>query len=254
MLYGLDCLAPPSDSQARTMLRYGWSFLNVYVGGPYLSGHTPWPNNRVASLATIGFRFLPLYVGQQRTAGMSGDLSFEQGVADGTEATILTGACGFNETTILGLDLEAGNYESDPAGTTAYLEGWVSIVNGAGHPAVLYCDPLTAAALGSPTLVDFTWVSDPIVPGANYRKAPQGLFDPSTPPAWSAWQFAFGATAMSVAFLIPPFTFSLKIFQSKPLWCEVLSTVSFTPRRSSKISNVSMGTIPLDQREPSKFL
>jgi len=195
MLYGLDCLAPPSDTAARLMLRYGWSWLNCYIGGPFLSGHTPWPNERVSALAAIGFRFLPLYVGQQLVPGrpdLQGTMTYDQGVADGTEATILTGACGFNESTILGLDLEAGSYEADNVDVREYVRGFVEVGNSAGHPVVLYSDALTAEHLATPDLVDYKWVSDPIVAGRNYRKAPVGFFDPTPAPRWDAWQFAFG--------------------------------------------------------------
>jgi hypothetical protein len=203
MIYGLDCLNAPSDTQGRLMLRLGWEFLNVYVGGPYLSGHTPWPAERIAALSALGFRFLPLYVGQQSTAGMTGTLTFDQGVIDGAEAVALTTTAGLafradGAPQIIGLDLEAGNYEHDHAGSRAYIEGFASVVNGAGHQFVLYSDPITAAELGTPDLVDLTRVSCPIALGRNYRRAPVGLFDPATPPAWNAWQFAFGATIAGV--------------------------------------------------------
>lgn len=190
MKYGLDCLAPPTNAQASLMRQLGWQWLNVYTGGPYLTGHTPWPNARVAALAALGFQFLPLYVGQQSTSGMHGTLTYDQGIADGTEATVLTGACGFNETTILGLDLEGGN---PIAQAREYVRGWVEVVNGAGHPAVLYCDPTTAHYLGTPDLVDFVWVADWVV--HNLRRAPVGRFDPGTDPPWDAWQFGGGIVA-----------------------------------------------------------
>jgi hypothetical protein len=190
MQYFLDCLNPPTDAQASLIYRLGWHGFNVYVGGPYLSGHTPWSNSRVAALAAHGFQFLPLYVGQQSTAGMQGTLTYDQGKIDGAEATVLTGACGFNETTILGLDLEGGN-PIDAA--REYVRGWVEVVNGAGHPAVLYCDATTAHYLGTPDLIDYVWVADWVV--HNLRRAPVGRFDPATDPPWSVWQFGGGTVA-----------------------------------------------------------
>ncbi|MGI9146385.1 MAG: glycoside hydrolase domain-containing protein [Chloroflexota bacterium] len=195
MKYGLDCVTPPMLNQGQAMLNLGWSWLNVYVGGPYLSGHTPWSNASVGALAGIGFVFLPLYVGQQNVPGnrtLRGTLNYEQGTLDGTEATVLTGACGFDSSTLLGLHLESGNYEHDPDGVQEYVRGWVEVVNGAGHQALLYSNAMTAHVLGTPSLVDLTWVSDPVVPGSKYRRAPEGRFDPSSDPAWDAWQFAFG--------------------------------------------------------------
>jgi Domain of unknown function (DUF1906) len=133
-------------------------------------------------------------VGQQNVPGnptLQGTLTYEQGKLDGADATVLTGACGFDRPTLLGLDLESGNYEHDPQGAEEYVRGWVEVVNGAGHKALLYSNAMTAHFLGVPTLVDLTWVADPVVAGANYQQAPQGQFDPSSDPAWDAWQFGF---------------------------------------------------------------
>jgi Domain of unknown function (DUF1906)/Family of unknown function (DUF5684) len=200
--YGLDCVSPPSAAQGQAMLDLGWSWLNAYVGGPYLTGHTPWSNASVAALADVGFVFLPLYVGQQNVPGhhdLQGTLTFEQGELDGAEAIALNGACGFGGSTLLGLDLESGNYEHDPQGAEEYVRGWVEVVNGAGHKALLYCNKLTAHNLGVPSLVDLTWVADPIVDGANYQQAPQGHFDPSADPPWDAWQFGFNGNIAGVS-------------------------------------------------------
>jgi hypothetical protein len=190
MMYGLDMLNAPSEMGARLMHRLGWTWLNVYVGGPYLSGHTPWTARQLAVLADVGFQFLPLYVGQQATNGMTGDLSYGQGVVDGTDATAATALCGFGQSTILGLDLEAGNPIDD---AREYIRGWVEVVNAAGHPAVLYCDPRTAHDLASPDLIDFVWVADWVV--RDLRRAPIGRYDPSSDPPWDVWQFGGGSVA-----------------------------------------------------------
>jgi hypothetical protein len=190
MKYGLDCLHPPTDAQARTMRGLGWEWLNVYVGGPYLSGHTPWPRDRIAALARLDFRFLPLFVGQQRVAGMAGELTYERGIVDGAEATAAAGIAGFQAGDILGLDLESGNPISE---AREYVRGWVEVVNGEGHQACLYCDPSTAHYLGSPDLVDYVWVADWVVFGL--RAAPVGRFNPADDPPWDAWQFGTGSIA-----------------------------------------------------------
>src|SRR5665213_318840 len=62
--------------------------------------------------------------------------------------------------------------------------------------------------------------------------------------------FAFGATAMSVAFLMPFLTFARRRSQLRPLCFDVLSTVSGRPRSASRMDRVSIGTQPCDQREP----
>jgi hypothetical protein len=55
---------------------------------------------------------------------------------------------------------------------------------------------------------------------------------------------------MSVAFRIPPLTFSRIASQSRRV---VRSTVIATPRSSSVFAMLSSGTIPFDQPDPSKF-
>jgi hypothetical protein len=190
--YFLDCLNPPPNATARTMFNNGWTGLCVYVGGPRCAaGHQGWPNAAVGKLAAVGFTFLPLYVGRNQPWDAPSAFTRSAGLHDGQEATVLTGACGFSELTILGLDMEYGTYQANPDGVRDYLAAWVEVVNGAGHPAVLYSDIDTLNHLGDPTLVDFLWGAA-WVPKAFTTRAPVGRFDPSWPPPWACWQFGTG--------------------------------------------------------------
>jgi glycoside hydrolase-like protein len=186
--YFLDAAYPPTTAAARRQFALGWTAYGGYVGGPRAAN--VWSHAAFERLADIGFTFVPIYVGRTSPYDRPGAFNYDQGKEDGTDACVQTGACGFNETTILCLDAEYGDYQNEPEGFAAYLTGWVEVVNGAGHPAVLYSDPRTIDILGVPELVDWTWGADYVTNGRRYSSPPDGQFDPAIPPAWHAWQFA----------------------------------------------------------------
>lgn len=188
MRYFLDAAYAPSTAAARRQFSLGWTAYGGYIGGPRATN--AWSHSDFERLAAIGFTFVPLYVGRTSPYDSPSAFTHEQGIIDGTEACVQTGACGFNETTILCLDAEYGDWQNEPKQFEDYLRAWVSVVNGAGHPAVLYSDPRTIDILGVPELVDRTWGADYVTNGRRYNAAPVGQFDPSIPPAWHAWQWA----------------------------------------------------------------
>src|SRR3989338_5992950 len=65
--------------------------------------------------------------------------------------------------------------------------------------------------------------------------------------------FAFGATAINVAFRIPFLTFSRRISQLMPRCRLSFITVSGIPRSRSSRASVSIGTFPRDHPDPLKF-
>lgn len=185
MLYGLDTAYAPTLSAAKTMYANGWRWFGGYIGGPRAS-HA-WTHADFARLASAGFVFAPIYVGRTSPYDSPSAFNSVQGIKDAREATILTGACGFNESTPLVLDAEYGDWQNEPANFRDYLLGFASIVNGAGHQLVLYSDMETLNQFG-PDVVDFKW-------GAAYQrnafsqKPPVGRWDPTLPPPWDCWQF-----------------------------------------------------------------
>lgn len=198
MIYGVDSTSPPTVAQAQRIWDNGWRWSIVYVGGPRAAaGHHGWPNATVGALAKIGFKFLPVYVGRTHPYDPPSAFTYLQGLADGDEANVLTGACGFDSDTPLTLDAEAGDYQNAP-GFSEYLRGFGERVNAAGHQLCLYSDTQTLNAFGS-DLVDLKWGADTGRRRLNYldpvtQKPPISQFDPSVPPPWNAWQFAFGST------------------------------------------------------------
>jgi hypothetical protein len=185
--YGVDLLRPPRAEQASAIFRLGWSFLGCYVGGPYLSGHQPWSGQEIAALAGIGFKFLPIWVGQQQTGSMQGSLSYPQGLQDGHDANGDLDERAFPPGCVVALDLEAGNPIPQ---AEEYVRGFVENLNAAGHPVCLYCDPRTGHFLGRPELVDYVWAASWVT--HDLRRAPFGRFNPQDDPAWDAWQFGTG--------------------------------------------------------------
>lgn len=197
MKYGIDSAYPPSRSVATRIFANGWRWSICYVGGPR-AVHA-WDNASVGVVASAGFLFLPTYVGRTRPYDPTSAFNYAQGKRDGAEATVLTGACGFNEPTILCLDAEYGDYQDNPAGFIEYTRGWVEVVNSAGHPAGVYSDTQTLSHLEQGTQVDFKWGADTGRRALNYINPvtsgpPVGRFDPASPPPWDAWQFAFGSS------------------------------------------------------------
>lgn len=196
MKYGVDCLYPPSIVQAESLLRGEWSWLAVYVGGPRAAAHNAWHQvdglrYPVRDLAGYFEGFLPVYVGRNAPWDSPRAFNFDQGVADGDDANVNTGACGFDSGTPLALDLEYGSFQANPVGTHEYVRGWVQQVNGAGHPAGVYSDLDTLNHMQLGELVDFKWGAA-WIRNAFTGHAPKGRFDPMTPPPWQVWQFATG--------------------------------------------------------------
>jgi hypothetical protein len=209
--FGIDCVSPPTAFQARRIATAGYTFCIVYVGGPYATpgNKNGWPNASVGAIAphfTDGF--IPIYVGQQNVPNnpnlAGGIMTYEQGKADGLQADAMTGACGFDSTTPLGLDLEAGNLQADPAGVRAYVSGWVESVNAAGHPAGLYGDIYTIAHLGTPDLIDWTfpaswhWTVPSWLAAFPNPQLGANAADPAQPPPSTLWQFASGGQIAGV--------------------------------------------------------
>lgn len=197
MIYGVDCISPPSHSQAVAIWNKGWRFMGCYIGGPRAAaGHSGWPNASVHVIADIGFLFIPIYVGRTIPYDPPSAFSYQQGLADGDDANVRTGACGFDSTTLLALDAEYGDYQNAP-GFSEYVRGFGERVNAAGHKLCLYSDTETLNNFDG-SLVDLKW-------GAAYasraftQTPPTGRFDPGSPPPWNCWQYADGGTIGGVS-------------------------------------------------------
>jgi hypothetical protein len=199
MLYGLDCLYPPSPTQAREMREAGWQWLAVYVGGPRAAAHSAWQevaasHTPIGDLAGIYDSFLPIYVGRNFPWDGEPEFTYQQGVHDGEDTLRCMEKCCFTESSPVALDVEYGCFQHYPDGVHQYVQGWVEIVNRYGHRGGVYSDIETLNHLELGDLVDFkwgaAWVRDSFSP-----QPPFARFDPTSPPPWDVWQYGGGELA-----------------------------------------------------------
>lgn len=184
------------------MQALGYTWLNVYIGGPRALAHTAWhqqdgvsyPVRDLAPYFSDGF--LPTYVGRNVPWDQGSAFTAKQGIADANDACSQTGACGFGPTTPICLDVEYGTYEKYPAATLRYIAGFVSVCNSVGHPVVVYGDQALMNALRIGLDVDGKWGADQLLLGQHDAPADVwGQFDPASPPPWSHWQCGSGTVA-----------------------------------------------------------
>ena len=142
---GVDRASELSVHEARILhADHGVKWTGVYIGGP-CNGGSGWTRGGVAAIAkATGWRFMPIYVGQQ-SAGICGahDLSYARGHADGLAATNHMKAFGWepHRDIPVALDVEAGAYFGNPAAATRYVRGWVNAVRAEGYRAYVYGSP-----------------------------------------------------------------------------------------------------------------
>ncbi len=196
MKYGLDVLNPPLRAWSINVRDLGWSWLNVYVGGPRCAALDRWRQQDgirypVRELADVFDGFLPTYVGRNYPWDGPETFTYDQGRFDGDDANDCTGACGFDRPTPLCLDLEYGCWQNYGEAVVEYVRGWVQSVNEAGHKAGAYSDIDTLNQLPIGELVDFKWGAA-WIRNSFTNRAPTGRFDPTFPPPWDAWQYGGG--------------------------------------------------------------
>ena len=202
MLYGLDLTYPPTTDQAARMQQLGYSWLLVYIGGPRAAAHTAWhqidgasyPVRDLAPYFSAGF--LPCYVGRNVPWDAGSSFTARQGIADGNDANIQTGACGFGPTSPICLDVEYGTYEKYPSATLRYIAGFTSVCNAIGHPVIVYGDQALMNAVRQGLDVDGKFGADQLL--VRQTDAPADTwanFDPGSPPPWMMWQCGNGTVA-----------------------------------------------------------
>ncbi|HTR55354.1 MAG TPA: glycoside hydrolase domain-containing protein [Kofleriaceae bacterium] len=160
---GVDRASVFSPGEAGVLAGHGVTWTGVYLGGPCSAG-SGWSRATVTAIASaVHWQFMPTYVGQQTGAicGAS-DLSYTRGQSDGAEAAALMAEFGWaaHGNIPVALDLEAGTYESSPAGSTNYVHGWLDAVHGAGYVAYVYSSPYAIVHYANAGLpIDGAWVA-----------------------------------------------------------------------------------------------
>ena len=161
---GVDRAGVFSTAEATTLASgYGVTWSGAYIGGA-CNGGSGWTPDRLTALnAAAGWSFLPIYVGHQSSAicGAS-TLGYAAGSGDGNDAAAIMGSYAWAPNTMVpvALDVEAGTYSADAAGTVAYVRGWLDAVHAAGYLAYVYSSPTALdafAAMGLP--IDGAWAA-----------------------------------------------------------------------------------------------
>jgi hypothetical protein len=142
---GADRASELSVAEAKVLLKdHGVKYLGVYIGGP-CDGGSGWTKAGVTAIShATGWKFAPIYVGQQ-TASICGrdNLTAAQGRADAKAAAADMKKFGWepNRDIPVFLDLEAGTYFAHPAASTSYVRGWVDEIHALGYRADVYSTP-----------------------------------------------------------------------------------------------------------------
>jgi hypothetical protein len=145
VLRGVDRAGVFSTHEARVLkVHHGVRWSGVYIGGA-CNGGFGWSKSKVQAIANAtGWRFMPIWVGQQSPAICGAhQLTYARGRADGvaTAARMRAFGWGPHKSIPVALDVEAGAYFYSPNGSTAYVRGWVNAVHAAGYRAYVYGSP-----------------------------------------------------------------------------------------------------------------
>lgn len=141
MLLGFDVSSPPSPMQL-VELRKHFDFCGCYLGPAPSHGDRGWMIAGISNARHVGFKFLPIFVGQQVIGPGSHNDTIAQGDADAAAAAHLMSMAGFAPTSPVYLDLENG--APFPPAEGAYTMAWISTVRSFGFTPGVYCSHVLA--------------------------------------------------------------------------------------------------------------
>src|SRR5579862_2913233 len=153
---GLDRAGALSVSEAQAQVNAnGITWSGAYIGGP-CNGGSGWTPTVLTQLPqAVGWKFMPIYVGQTSSVCSSSTFTAAQGTIDGNEAVSIMGTYSWaaNGGIPVCLDFEGQNPPS-----TAYVGAWVSAVHAGGYKAYVYSNPSNLNALGTGLGIDGVWI------------------------------------------------------------------------------------------------
>lgn len=204
ILQGVDRAGAFSTTEASYLhTTYGVMWTGVYIGGACSAG-SGWSKSVLTALnANTGWRFMPIWVGQQSTSICShATMTAAQGTTDGqaTAAMMSTYGWGPNLDIPVVLDLEAGAYTSNPTASRAYATAWRDAVRAAGYLAYLYSSPTAINAYDDAGVAfDGVWPADWYYTAFKSTAKPSDLTQLGThyPGQTRAWQYAGNVTTAS---------------------------------------------------------
>lgn len=153
----VDRAVPFNRDQGKALVAHGYLRTGVYIGG---QAYAVWDPSNVHLLKSLGFRgFLPIYVGRLS----AGSLTRQRGRADAVDAMNAMEHFGWHpwHHRPCCLDIEAGDFSSDPGGTQDYANAWSAHLSAEGYRPFLYSTPECIMQLtGHDTGWRGVWVAD----------------------------------------------------------------------------------------------
>jgi hypothetical protein len=201
---GFDTLTYPGDSvmhslKASTRLE----FVGLYLAPAPSQPYTGWMS-KVATLKSMGWGLIPVYVGQQLPGpDLPSKLTAAQGTADASNAVALANTAGLAAGSVIYLAVETGG--TLPQDFMNYITAWIAGVEDASFNPGIYCSSSQTAAQISGAVAQSVlfWIFHPVNQGAvtvnaNTESAP----DPGTSGFAGAtvWQYkqSLGTAAVSM--------------------------------------------------------
>jgi len=146
--YGFDACSAPSVASMQAWTASPYRSLGIYIGGSNRAcANVSLTSGWLTSVESLGFSFLPLYVGLQAPCVAQKGLSLisassagTQGIAAANDAASRAGALGLLAGTPIYFDME-GYATKNPTCTQAvqaFIEGWVDQLHALGYVAGVY--------------------------------------------------------------------------------------------------------------------
>jgi hypothetical protein len=202
---GVDRAGAFSTSEAMSLKSaYGISFTGVYIGGPCSAG-SGWTTSGVKALAdAVGWRFLPIFVGQQSSSICGrATLTEAQGITDGKSALSLM--AGFewapDDHIPVALDLEAGSYSDSPSGAISYVKGFADTVSAGGYDVYVYSSVTALNVLAGQKLpITGAWPAYWLSNNGGFKSGLSPSQVPGLSSTWTsragAWQYNSGSSVV----------------------------------------------------------
>lgn len=167
MHLGFDRSAYPGDDIMQSLWdNTPMGYVGVYLA-PAPSHHDNAWMSKVALLQSMGWGFLPVYVGQQDpTTPGSHVLTAAQGTTDASDAAGLASSAGISTGSVLYLDIELGGTLSAPY--IDYITAWVNGIASGNYRPGVYCSFSQTASQVTSAVGDIPiWAFHPTDAGPN---------------------------------------------------------------------------------------
>jgi hypothetical protein len=172
---GFDLNEYPGDA-ALPVLRKTFSFTSYWLGPPPGEKQSTWTGKR-AFLRSQGFGFIVLFNGPESRALKNATLARRRGSTDGQVAATLAKREGFEQGTIIFLDIEEGGRL--PAAYHVYLKSWAETLSRAGYRTGVYCSGIPVSEGQGVSITTATNIQD----NAGTREIVFWVFNDVCPPS-----------------------------------------------------------------------